>query len=157
MILSFKRGHFGLLLVTISLINFLSISNTQSVSAQTSDKKPRVKRTQFMSELRLTDTQQKQIMAIRNKYQNSFDQRREALKTTEDELQQLMIGNSSVEAIHAKHSEFRRIIEELENLRFNMMLEIRELLTPAQRVQIAQIINKQRQKFHQTMNRPPEF
>ncbi len=160
MILSFKRGSFWLNPISLSLVSVLSVlafSENQSVFSQSFNKKPSVKSPQFMQQLKLTDAQQKQIMTIRSKYKNSLEQRREALKTTEEQLQRLMASSASVEVIQVKHTEFKRLMEEMENLRFNSMLEIREILTPSQRAQIAQLMNKHRQKFRQTSNRPPEF
>ena len=163
MILSPKRGYFWIPLITLSLLGYLTISannNTQFVVlAQVSSKRPvNEKMRQLLTqELKLTDAQQKQIIAIRNKYRNSIEHRTKELQKTEEQLKQLMSSTASVDVIYAKHSEFKRLTEELENLRFNVMLEVREVLTTSQRARVSQIMEKHRQKFRQMTDRPPEF
>jgi|GEM_PF-1309083 len=157
MMLSLKKGYLGLSLITLSLVSFC-VGNTHNdyTWAQVTNKQPDKVR-QFMQELKLTDEQQKQITAIRNKYKNSIEQRREALKAAQEQLEKLMAGDASVYQIHAKHSELQSIWEELEKLRFNSMLEIRDVLTINQRAQMAEIMAKYRQKFRQMVNHPPGF
>ena len=60
-------------------------------------------------------------------------------------------SNASTDEIRAKHFELRGIAQEIEELRFNSMLEIRQVLNPAQRLQLSKLIEKHRQKFSQTI------
>jgi len=110
--------------------------------AQTSSK-------QVVPALKLSESQQRQIADIKNRYRGPLEERRDTFNIIEEQLRRLMTSNVSTEEIRAKHSELRRISQEIEDLRFNSMLEIRQVLTTSQRSQLAQLMEKHRQKFSQ--------
>jgi Spy/CpxP family protein refolding chaperone len=110
--------------------------------AQTSSK-------QTIPSLKLSESQQRQIADIKNRYRGPLEERRDTFNIIEEQLRRLMTSNVSTEEIRAKHSELRRISQEIEDLRFNSMLEIRQVLTTIQRSQLAQLMEKHRQKFSQ--------
>ncbi len=102
--------------------------------------------------LKLTSSQQRQIAEIKNRYRVSLEEREDAFKETEEQLRNFMSSsNASTDEIRAKHFELRGIAQEIEELRFNSMLEIRQVLNPAQRLQLSKLIEKHRQKFSQTI------
>jgi len=110
--------------------------------AQTSSK-------QVVPALKLSESQQRQIADIKNRYRGPLEERRDTFNIIEEQLRRLMTSNVSTEEIRAKHSELRRISQEIEDLRFNSMLEIRQVLTTSQRSQLAQLMEKHRQKLSQ--------
>jgi periplasmic protein CpxP/Spy len=111
--------------------------------AQTSSKQV------LLPTLKLSESQQRQIADIKNRYRGPLEERRDTFNIIEEQLRRLMTSNVSTEEIRAKHSELRRISQEIEDLRFNSMLEIRQVLTTSQRSQLAQMMEKHRQKFSQ--------
>lgn len=83
--------------------------------AQTSSK-------QVVPALKLSESQQRQIADIKNRYRGPLEERRDTFNIIEEQLRRLMTSNVSTEEIRAKHSELRRISQEIEDLRFNSML-----------------------------------
>ncbi|MGK7872593.1 MAG: Spy/CpxP family protein refolding chaperone [Xenococcaceae cyanobacterium] len=101
----------------------------------------------FMEQLNLTEDQRQKIQEIRQKYQGEIDQRRETLHAAHQELGDMMAGTDSADAIRTKHQEVIKLRQELGNLRFESMLEIREVLTPEQRNQFAQMMRQHRENW----------
>jgi Spy/CpxP family protein refolding chaperone len=60
-----------------------------------------------------------------------------------------MVGNASEGTIRAQHEVVQDQALELADLRFESMLEIREILTPAQRAQAAELMEERRQNFQE--------
>jgi Spy/CpxP family protein refolding chaperone len=77
----------------------------------------------------------------------------------------MMSGTASEDSIRAKHTEIVQLRQQLENLGFESMLESRAVLTPDQRQQFAQLMEKQRGKMKSKMgnsmgnpgDKPPAF
>ena len=55
-----------------------------------------------------------------------------------------MAGNSTDKELMAKHQKITALRQELANLNFKNMLEIRQVLTPTQRSQMAQVMKERR-------------
>ncbi|NES87603.1 MAG: Spy/CpxP family protein refolding chaperone [Moorea sp. SIO2B7] len=104
----------------------------------------RGRRGKFMEELNLTTEQQEQIQEIREKYRPQMQQRRETLQKEQETLQQMMTGNASRDAILRQHQKVASLRQELGNLRFQSMLDTREVLTEEQRQKFAQMMEERR-------------
>lgn len=101
----------------------------------------------WIGELNLTPDQMQQMQAIRSRYQNQISQRAQALRQAESELQQLMASNADTNQIRTKHNQVQSLRQQLAQVRFESMLEMRQVLTPEQRRQLAQRMNQRRQNF----------
>ena len=104
----------------------------------------RDRRGKFMEELNLTTEQQEQIQAIREKYRPQMEERRETLRKEQEILQEMMTGNASRDAILRQHQKVASLRQELGNLRFQSMLDTREVLTEEQRQKFAQMMEERR-------------
>jgi Spy/CpxP family protein refolding chaperone len=104
-------------------------------------------RDELMKQLNLNSQQQQQLTAIRQKYQGQMKQLHEQLRTNQEALRTMMSGTASEDSIRAKHTEIVKLRQQLENLGFESMLESRAILTPDQRKQFAQLMEKQRGKM----------
>jgi Spy/CpxP family protein refolding chaperone len=102
------------------------------------------KREKLIEQLNLSNTQQQQIAAIRQKYQGQMSQAKQNMRAAQQQLRDLMAGNGSEAQIRSKHDEVVKLRQELEQLRFQSMLEMREVLTPEQRNQLAQLMQQRR-------------
>ncbi|MBD2652169.1 Spy/CpxP family protein refolding chaperone [Synechocystis sp. FACHB-383] len=99
---------------------------------------------QWMQSLNLTDSQKQQLEAIRQKYQGQMQSLSEQLRTSQNELRTLMAGNGSDSEIRAKHSQVANLRQQLGELRFNSMLESRQVLTPEQRQKFSELMQERR-------------
>ncbi|WP_223341827.1 Spy/CpxP family protein refolding chaperone [Synechocystis sp. PCC 7339] len=99
---------------------------------------------QWMQSLNLTDSQKQQLEAIRQKYQGQMQSLSEQLRTGQNELRTLMAGNGSDSQIRAKHSQVANLRQQLGELRFNSMLESRQVLTPEQRQKFSELMQERR-------------
>jgi len=108
--------------------------------------------------LNLTPQQIKDMQAIRTKYQPRLTQQRQALQQAMQALRQLMVGNASPDQIRKQHAEVSRLRQQLESTRFESMLEVRDILTPEQRLQFDQQLQQRREgmktRLRQRINQP---
>jgi Spy/CpxP family protein refolding chaperone len=105
----------------------------------------------LMEQLNLSDQQKQDLSGIRQKYQGQMKQLQEQLRTSQQALRSMMSGTASADSIRTKHTEIVQLRQQLENLGFESMLETRDILTPDQRQQFAQLMEKQRGKMKQRM------
>ncbi|MCT0253416.1 Spy/CpxP family protein refolding chaperone [Synechocystis sp. CS-94] len=99
---------------------------------------------QWMESLDLTDSQKQQLEAIRQKYQGQMQSLSEQMRTSQNELRTLMSGNGSDSEIRAKHNQVANLRQQLGELRFNSMLESRQVLTPEQRQKFSELMQERR-------------
>ncbi len=99
---------------------------------------------QWMESLDLSATQKQQLEAIRQKYQDQMKSVSERLRTSQNELRTLMAGNGSDGEIRAKHTQVKNLRQELGEMRFNSMMESRQVLTPEQRQKFSQLMQERR-------------
>ena len=117
----------------------------QTSSPQRPENRPRGmdnSRERLIEQLNLTDEQKSKVAAIRQKYQDKTKQLRETLRSNEQELNSLLSNNASDRDIRAKHQQISRNRQEMSNLQFESFLEIRQVLTPAQRTEFSQLMQE---------------
>jgi protein CpxP len=103
----------------------------------------------FMQQLNLNSEQQQQLQGIRAKYQDQIEQQRAAMETARQQLGELMASDASVERLRSQHNEVMRLQQEMANLRFESMLETRQVLTPEQRQELSQRVQERRNNNQQ--------
>jgi Spy/CpxP family protein refolding chaperone len=111
----------------------------------------------FKEQLNLNDSQIQQLAAIRQKYRGQMEQLRTQMRSEKQELQNLMAGTADAAAIRAQHAQLLPLRQQLDNLSFESMLEMREVLTPQQRSQFAQMMQQRRQQFRNRFRDRPDF
>ena len=109
----------------------------------------------WLQQLNLSPQQQQQLSAIRQKYRGQMEPLRQQLRANQNELRQLMASDSANAAsIRAKHDQIASLRQQLDQLRFESMLESREILSPEQRQQLAQLMNARRAKWQNKRQGP---
>jgi Spy/CpxP family protein refolding chaperone len=109
----------------------------------------------WLQQLNLSPQQQQQLSAIRQKYRGQMEPLRQQLRANQDELRRLMASDSANAAnIRAKHDQIAGLRQQLDQLRFESMLESREILSPEQRQQLAQLMNTRRAKWQNKRQGP---
>jgi Spy/CpxP family protein refolding chaperone len=104
-----------------------------------------------MEQLNLTDEQKQKLQAIQTQYKDQISQRKQAVRQATQELRDLMAGNASADEIRAKHRQVQELRQQMEEVSFESMLAMREVLTPEQRSQLARLIEQRRANFRNPM------
>jgi Spy/CpxP family protein refolding chaperone len=128
--------------------NAISIPNNDTLLTQATSRPDRQRRARggdnLIEQLNLTDDQKRQIATIRQKYQGQMSQLRQSMKSDRQELEALMTGNATDTRIRAKHREIEQNRQQLSDLRFQSLLEMRRVLTPEQRTRFAELMQQRR-------------
>ena len=98
----------------------------------------------LVQQLDLTSEQSEQIEAIEEQSETENQALFEQLQTNRQEMQSLLTSNADSEQLRANHQQGQNLRQELGDNRFETMLEIREVLTPEQRTQMAELMAQRR-------------
>lgn len=98
----------------------------------------------LMEELNLTSEQQERLQTIRLQYHNEIAQHQQELGQSAQDLGELMAGTASVNQLRTQHEQVQVISQQLEELRFESLLAMREVLTPQQRQRFATLMQQRR-------------
>ncbi len=98
----------------------------------------------LVERLNLTTEQRNQMAQIRNKYQPQFNSLREEIRNERNTLSQMMRNNQSQEQMRSQHQKIVSLDQKIHNLRFESMLEMRNVLTPEQREEWANMMGEGR-------------
>jgi len=100
----------------------------------------------FMEALDLSEAQRNELQNIRNEYQPRLRERGEVLINEKQMLQNMMVNDTaSTSELRRQHQEVQSLREEISDLRFESMLEMREVLTPEQREELAELMDERRE------------
>lgn len=105
----------------------------------------------IMGELDLTDAQKNQLQNIRNQYQPRLREKREALSEAYETLREMMSSDTSPSEVRRQHQQLQALRQEMSDLRFESLLELRDVLTSEQREQFAEFMEERGSDFR---NRP---
>lgn len=103
----------------------------------------------IIEQLNLSQDQQQRMAAIRQRYQSQLQPIQEQVQTVRTEMRSMMSGTATNDEIRAKHQEMRQLRQEIGNLRFESLLEMREVLTPEQRNQFGELMENRYQGYRQ--------
>lgn len=101
-------------------------------------------RGEFMEKLNLTTEQRQQMQSIRTKYQPQMDSLREEMRTEREKLRQMMANNNSPDNLRSQHNKITSLNQKMGDLRFQSMLEMREVLSAEQRQQWNQMMEERK-------------
>jgi Spy/CpxP family protein refolding chaperone len=101
----------------------------------------------MMHDLGLDETQRASIKEIREKYKTqSAGLDKNALRSKKEELKKGLAGTASKESLKSLYQEIKALREARSEMRFNQMLEIRDVLKPEQRQKLAEKFEKREGK-----------
>jgi len=98
----------------------------------------------LIEKLNLTADQRNKMAQIRSKYQPQFNSLRQQIRTERDTLSQMMRNNQSDTQMRSQHQKIVSLNQKIHNLRFESMLEMRNVLTPEQRQEWANMMGEGR-------------
>ncbi len=93
--------------------------------------------TDFLKKLNLSPDQTQKIDTIRSNDKAQITQDKQALRQAEQQLQSLMAGTADDSQIKQQFSQVEALKQKLTEDKFSERLAIRDVLTPAQRQQLA--------------------
>ncbi|MBV5261008.1 periplasmic heavy metal sensor [Synechococcus moorigangaii CMS01] len=114
---------------------YLDFSMAQSTMAYGDDHEA----ADLLDKLSLSPSQKEQIQRIRDEYQRQMRMQRAAVQGAKEIMRDLIRDSTTPRSqLEAQHRMVSALRQELANLHFQQMLDIREVLTPAQRAELAQ-------------------
>lgn len=104
-----------------------------------------------LKQLNLTPEQLQKLKAVRDRDQTQMRELGQKLRQANKELQDLLAGTEGSDVIRAKHTQVMELKQELQNKHFERMLAMRDILTPQQRSQLKDIMQKNRDRMREGM------
>ena len=100
----------------------------------------------LFDKLNLSADQKQKMQAVRDRYKDQVSQRMQAVRQARQELETMMSGTTAnVSQIRDKHRQIMGLTQQLQELRFENTLAMREVLTPEQRTQLSQLMQQRRE------------
>lgn len=99
----------------------------------------------WLEQLNLTAEQQQEIQAIRDRYQTQMQASRDQMRQNMERMSQMMAGNTSDNDLRNQHNQILQARQQMGQMHFEQMLAIRNVLTPEQRQQFAQLMQQRRE------------
>ncbi|WP_019503988.1 Spy/CpxP family protein refolding chaperone [Pleurocapsa sp. PCC 7319] len=101
----------------------------------------------LFQQLDLTSEQSQQIEAIQEQFKTDNETLRQQMQTQHQEMRSLMASDATSEQLRAQHQQVQDLHQQLGNNRFETMLQVREVLTPEQRTQMAELMEQHQGKM----------
>lgn len=118
-------------------------------------RRPKQGHNNLMDQLNLSQEQKQKLQAIRSQYKDQISQNKQALRQATQELKNLMAaGDTPSDTIRAKHKQVQDLRDQVEKVSFESTMATREVLTPVQRSQWAQLMEQRRGNAHKQMEQP---
>lgn len=105
----------------------------------------------LMEQLNLNPDQKQKLTTIYSQYKDRIIQHKYTVRQATKELRELMVSNASTDEVRAKYQQVAVMRQQLEATSFESMLAMRDVLTPNQRSQFAQLMEQQGKKFDNRM------
>ncbi|MBD1810683.1 Spy/CpxP family protein refolding chaperone [Microcoleus vaginatus DQ-U2] len=105
----------------------------------------------MFEKLNLSAEQKQQMQAVRDRYKDQLSQRMQAVRQARQELDTMMSGTVNASEIREKHRQIMGLRQQFEEVQFENTLALREVLTPEQRSQFAQLMQQRRQNAKNRM------
>lgn len=109
---------------------------------------PAFEKGKLLEQLNLSDRQKQKLAQIHQQFQPKVAKLNETMQTEQIALRNMIVGTDSEVAIRTKHQELLDLRQSFDELRFESILAMREVLTPQQRTQFSQMMRQQREQLH---------
>ncbi|NEO09169.1 MULTISPECIES: Spy/CpxP family protein refolding chaperone [unclassified Moorena] len=145
------RPGYILSLLMVTLTGCTAVANSNPVTSQLipnpeGQQHPKSIKDRLVRELNLNHVQRKQLHSIRIEYEESIIDLRQEMSQAKQTLSDLMVGTADRETIRTQYQQVQVLNQQLGKLRFESMLQMREVMTPEQRIQFAQLMKQRRQQ-----------
>ena len=99
---------------------------------------------ELFEQLNLSQDQMQKMQQIQERYKTQMQQQQQTLRQAEDEFRDMMAGTADKNQLREKHRQVQALREKMGELRLESLLEMREVLTPDQRRQMAEMMQQRR-------------
>jgi periplasmic protein CpxP/Spy len=117
----------------------------QTIAQNQRPNRPGGKEGGMFDKLNLSADQKQKMQAVRDRYKDQVSQRMQAVRQARQELGTMMAGTANASQMREKHRQIIGLRQQLEEVQFEITLAMREVLTPEQRSQLAQMMQQRRQ------------
>ncbi|WP_404785451.1 Spy/CpxP family protein refolding chaperone [Altericista sp. CCNU0014] len=113
---------------------------------------------QMFQRLNLTPDQIQKLKSIRREYKDRIRDRQRGVREARQAMQQMFGSDTPSSTVLSKFQDVQQKQQSLNQLRFKSLLEMREVLTPAQRQQLADRMGNRKGKSQRKslLNRPQQ-
>lgn len=143
----------------ISLVSVVTLAKPNPLFSQSFAQNPaspqlRQSQPKLMDQLNLNPEQKQKLKEIHKQYKDKIAQNKQAVSQANKELRDLLASTATADQIRSKHEQVIGLRQDLEKLTFESMLATREVMTPAQRLQFAQLMERRQNSRNQISNPP---
>lgn len=96
----------------------------------------------LLQQLDLTSEQSQQIETIQEQFRSENEALLQEMQSNRQQMHSLLTSDTSAEELRQQHQQAQSLHQQLSDNRFETMLQIRDVLTPEQRAQVAQIMEQ---------------
>ncbi len=132
---------------TLAPATLLAQTNDRPTAPEAGGRGDRLER--LAEELNLTEDQITQMRAIREDTRDEMQALHENLRAEREALHSLMAGEASEADLRSQHEAVQTLHREVADKRFETMLATREILTPEQRTELAELMQQRREAFRE--------
>jgi len=107
---------------------------------------------ELLDSLNLSDAQKAEIQAIRSSYQAQMSIKQTSMNQAYATMKTLITnGNTSRSQLEDQHRTLTTLRREIADLQFKQMMDIRDVLTPAQRQEMARHMNQRKESMRKRL------
>ena len=108
---------------------------------------------QWLQSLDLSDEQMQQIRTIYQQTRGETSSLRQQLRETREQMYSMLTSDVEASQIVDVHQQVQTLQQELENQHFAALLEVRDVLTPEQRVRVADTLRRYQEQHRSHRHR----
>ena len=123
----------------------------QTLAQNQQPNRPAGKEGRLFEQLNLSADQKQKMQAVRDRYKDQISQRMQAMRQAREEMETMMSGTDNASQIREKHRQIMGLRQQLEEVKLESMLAMREVLTSEQRSKLAQLMQQRRQAVKNRM------
>ncbi|NJK69746.1 MAG: Spy/CpxP family protein refolding chaperone [Microcoleus sp. CSU_2_2] len=128
----------------------------QTLAQNQQPNRPAGREGRLFEQLNLSADQKQKMQAVRDRYKDQLSQRMQAVRQARQELETMMSGTANNSQIREKHRQIMGLRQQFEEVQFESMLAMRDVLTSEQRGKLAQLMQQRRQAVKNRMQNGPK-
>ncbi len=109
------------------------VDSNQLILANRFEESLKQNRGELMEKLNLSNNQKQQIMAIRQRYSPQMNSLSSSMRSARETMKNLTQSNASRSQLESQYRTVSNLREEMADLKFQQMMDIRDVLTVSQR------------------------
>ncbi len=112
--------------------------------SQARNPRPESESSGLFEALNVSPQQKQEMQEIQNQHRVTLQQQQQQLRQVQKELNQLIASDASEAKIRQKHNQLLQMTQDMKTLNFDVMMQLRGILTPDQRARFAEIMQDRR-------------